>query len=513
MEESRTVNSARNASVTIISKVIYIIISFICRTIFIQTLGTEYLGVNGLFTNVLTMLSFAELGIGTAIIYKMYKPIAEDDRERIKTLIHFYKKVYFIIGIVILVMGLCLIPFLHYFIKEQPNISENLIFIYILFLINSTMSYFFVYKRSIITGHQKDYILSLISLVISIVLDILQIILLLITHNYIVYLLLQIGATLLDNIIASKKADKMYPYIKEKEYKKLDKAEQKSIFNDIKSLFFYQLGYVLSTGTDNIIISTFLGVGAVGLLSNYTIITSSIKNLLDSVFKSITSSIGNLNTIKEKAKKESVFYQIMFISFIVYGYISIAMTLLINDFVTIWLGNNYILGLSISIALGLDFYINGMRYVNYTYRNTLGLFRKGRFVPIITALANVILSIILVNYMGMFGVLIATSITRLFILTSYEPYFIHKNAFGTSPLRYYKTYAYYFFVTAIAFIISGFVINIIPIQGILGFIVDGILITGIVMVIFVLFTFKTEQYKQVKERIYYLINKKKNIKI
>ena len=190
MEESRTVNSARNASVTIISKVIYIIISFICRTIFIQTLGTEYLGVNGLFTNVLTMLSFAELGIGTAIIYKMYKPIAEDDRERIKTLIHFYKKVYFIIGIVILVMGLCLIPFLHYFIKEQPNISENLIFIYILFLINSTMSYFFVYKRSIITGHQKDYILSLISLVISIVLDILQIILLLITHNYIVYLLL-----------------------------------------------------------------------------------------------------------------------------------------------------------------------------------------------------------------------------------------------------------------------------------------------------------------------------------
>lgn len=508
MEESRTKNSARNASVAIISKVVYIVMSFICRTIFIKILGTEYLGVNGLFTNILTMLSFAELGIGTAIIYKMYKPIAENNKERIKTLMHFYKKAYFIIGLIILTIGLMIIPLLNFFVKEPPNIKENLIIIYILFLINTSISYFFAYKKSIITGHQKEYILSLISLLINTFLNILQIIFLFLTRNYIIYLLLQISGTLFDNFLAAKKANELYPYINEKNYQKLTKSEQKSIFMDVKSLFFYQLGFVLATGTDNIIISSFLGVSAVGFLSNYTMITSSMKNLLNSMFNSITASVGNLNTIKDKKKKELNFYQIMFILFIVYGYVSIAMTLLLNKFIAVWLGSNYVLGISISLALGLEFYIDGMRYVNYTYRNTLGLFKKGSFVPIITSIANVILSIILVKYIGMFGVLIATSITKLFILTTYEPYFIHKNAFGTSSSKYYKLYLYYFVVIIIAFITSNLAISNIPLHGMLGVIVDGIVLTIIVAVIFILCTFKTEQFKQTKEKVYSLIIRK-----
>ncbi len=508
MKESRTKNSARNASVAIISKFIYIIISFVCRTIFIRTLGSEYLGVNGLFTNILDILSFAELGIGTAIIYKLYKPIADNDQERIKTLLHFYKKAYSIIGIIILIIGVSIIPFFDNIIKEPPNIRENLILIYLLFLTNTSISYFFAYKRSIISGHQKEYILSIITLVTTFILDISQIAILFLTHNYILYLLLQIMATIANNMIAAKMANKMYPYIKEKEYQKLSKKEQKSIFKDVKSLFFYQLGYVLSASTDNIIISKFLGVLSVGLLSNYTIVTTSLKNLLKAVFNGITASIGNLNTIKEKAKKEAIFYQIMFILFIVYGYISIAMALLINKFVTVWLGQSYVLGISISLALGFDFYVDGMRYVNYTYRNTLGLFKKGSFMPFITSIANVVLSVILVNYIGMFGVLIATGITKMFILTSYEPYFIHKNAFGTSPLRYYKFYIYYLFVTVLTFIVCGFIINLIPLQGILGFIVDGLVITVIVMIIFILATFKSEQFKQTKETLNFILKRK-----
>lgn len=508
MSDSRTKNSARNASFAIISKFTYIILNFICRTIFIKTLGSEYLGVNGLFTNILTMLSFAELGIGTAIIYKMYKPIAENDKERIKTLMHFYKKAYSIIGIVILTIGLAIIPFLNTIIKEPPNISENLTVIYILFLMNASISYFFVYKKSIITGHQKEYIISIINLITTFLLDISQIAILFLTHNYILYLVLQIISTMINNLIASRMANKMYPYIKDKDYKKLEKKEQKIIFNDVKSLVFYQLGYVLSNGTDNIIISKFLGVVQVGLLSNYTIVTTALKNLLSSVFNGLTASIGNLNTIKERAKKENIFYQIMFILFIVYGYISIAMALLINKFITIWLGQSYVLGLSISLALGFDFYVDGMRYVNYTYRNTLGLFKKGSFMPLITSIANVILSIILVNYIGMFGVLIATGITKLFILTSYEPYFIHKNAFKTSPIRYYKYYIYYLFLTVLAFCICSYIINIIPLQGVIGFIVDGIVITIIIMIIFVLATFKMEQFRQTKEMLNTLLKRK-----
>ena len=507
MSESRTKNSARNAVVAIISKIIYVIMSFVCRTIFIKILGTEYLGVNGLFTNILTMLSFAELGIGTAIIFKMYKSIAEDNEEEIKTLIHFYKRAYYIIGITILIVGLMIIPFLGNIVKNPPNISENLSFIYILFLIDTTISYFFAYKKSIITGHQKEYIISLINMLVMITLNVLQIIFLYITHNYIIYLLLKIFATMADNLIASKIANKMYPYIKDKKYTKMDKTQQISIFKDVKSLVFYQLGYVLANGTDNIIISMFLGVAQVGLLSNYTMIIFAITTLLSSMFNGLTASIGNLNTIKEKERKENVFYQIMFILFIVYGYITIAMTLLINKFIVIWLGQDYVLGLSISLALGFNFYIDGMRYVNYTYRNTLGLFKKGSFIPLTTSIANVVLSIILVKYVGMFGVLIATGITKLFILTSYEPYYIHKNAFGTSSAKYYKTYIYYFVVTIVAFITSGFIINMIPLNGIGGFIIDGIVITLIVVVIFILATYKKEEFKQTKDRLEPIIKK------
>ena len=354
-----------------------------------------------------------------------------------------------------------------------------------------------------------EYIVNLISLIITTVLNILQIIFLIITHNYIAYLLLQISATILDNVIASIFANKMYPYIRDKQYVKIEKQEQKSIFNDVKSLVLYKLGGVLSNGTDNIIISAFLGVSQVGLLSNYTTITSAINTLLTSAFNSITASVGNLNTIQEREKKEGVFYQVLFISFVIYGYISIAIALLINKFITIWLGSKYILAFNISIALAFNLYIDGMRFVNYTFRNTLGLFKKGRLMPLFSSIANVILSIILVKYIGMFGVLIATGLTRLFILTWYDPYLIHKTEFQTSSIRYYKTYLYYLIITIVCFVVNYEVIKFITIDGILGFIITAVVITLIVVMIFILSTFKMKEFKDTKEKIINLINHEK----
>ena len=508
MSASRTKNSARNATAAIISKFAALVLSFICRTVFIETLGAEYLGVNGLFANILRILSFAELNFGIAITFKMYRPIAEENHERIKSLIHLFKRVYNVVGITVLAGGLLLTPFLRFLISGELNINENLYLLYILFLINFSLNYFFAYKRSIITGHQKEYITSYINLLAIAVMNIAQIIFLLLTHNYIVYLLIQIAATLLENILIVFKANKMYPYIKDKEYQKISKKERWSFFKDIKSLSLYQLGSILSLGTDNIIISAFLGVTEVGLLSNYTIITTSVSSILDYMFSSITASVGNLNTIKEKAKKESVFYQIMFLLFIFYGYVSIMVALLLNKFMYIWLGGDYVLSMSISIVLGFDLFVWGMRFTNYTYRNTLGLFKKGAFAPLITSIANIILSIILVKPLGILGVLVATPLTRLFILTAYEPILIHKNAFETSPLRYYKKYGYYLFVTILAGIVSFLAVRAIPIEGFLGLIVDGIVVTVITIPIFWISTFKTKQYEEIKARIRGLRRKK-----
>ena len=495
---SRIKNTTINSTVAIISKILTFLLQFICRTVFIKVLSTEYLGVNGLFTNILTILSFAELGIGNAIIFKLYKPIAEDDKEKVKTYMKFYQKAYILIGIVILIIGIMIIPFLKYMVNDVPDIKENIYFIYVLFLANSIISYFFTYKKSIIIGYQKEYVTTIINLIVIVIQNIVQIGILITTKNYILYLLIQIIATFLDNFIASKKADKMYPFIKENKYKKISKIEEKNIFTDVKSLILYKIGYILSNGTDNIIISAFVRVSEVGLLSNYTTITTAITTFLSSFFNSFTASVGNLNAGDDKEKKESIFYQILLLSFLIYGFVSIAIILLSNDFISIWLGNDYILDLSICLALGFNMYVDGMRFVNYTFRNTMGLFKKGRFIPLISSISNIVLSVILVQYIGIFGVLIATGLTRLFITTMYDPYLLHKYKFNTSSKRYYLTYLYYLAIAIIDFFVCKIVLSKILVGGILGFIIKGILIMIITYIVFLIFVFKMKEFKELK---------------
>ena len=515
MGTSRTKNSARNMSVAIIAKLVALVLSFICRTVFINVLGAEYLGFNGLFSNILSVLSFAELGAGTALLYRMYKPVAENDQEKIKSLMHLYKTVFNVIGIVIFILGLAVLPFLPFLMKDSGGVDFNHIALYyVLFLTSASISYFFAYKRSLITSHQQDYIVSLINLFAVVLTNVLEIVFLLTTHNYIAYLLVQIGGALLENIMVSRKANKMYPYIKDREFQKISKFERKSFFKDVKVLFLRQTSFALLQGTDNIIISAFIGVTEVGLLSNYTLITTTIYRLLETTFNAITPSIGNLNTIKDRIRKEKVFYQIFFISFIVYGYISIMVTLLLNKFITVWLGGEYVLGIAISLALGLDLFISGTRYAYCTYRNTSSLFRKAVYLPVVTVMANILLSILLVNILPLeghwkiFGVLIATPITKIIFQSTYEPYLIHKYMFKTSALKYYKMFGYYAFVTLLAGIVSYFAINAIPVEGIVGFVIDGIVGTLIVAMVFWLFTFKTTPYREVKKKLMRLVRKK-----
>ena len=499
--ESRTKNVAKNASVGLIMKIIIFIMQFVCRTIFIKALSTEYLGVNGLFSNILTMLSFAELGIGNAIIFKLYKPIAEDNKEKVKTYLNFYKKAYVLIGITILAIGICIIPFLKYIVTDAPNISENITLLYVLFLINSSVSYFFTYKRSIIYGYQKEYIATFRESIIVITQNILQIIFLLLTHNYIVYLIIQLLATVAQNIWVSKKAEKMYPYIKEKKYEKISKEEEKNILKDVKSLVLYRLGSSISNGTDNIIISSFIGVSEVGLLSNYTTITNAITSFTSVIFNGFTASVGNLNVSKDKQKKQNIFYQILLMAFYVYGFISIMFTALANDFIEIWLGKDYLFDLAIVIALGLNLYVEGIRYPSRIYRDTMGLFKEGRWMPLLSSIANVILSLILVKPLGVFGVLIATVIARLIIMTWYDPYIIHKFKFESKFRKYVIRYCYYFFIITATFLIGYKIIRLISINGIAGFIIKAIILALIIIIIFILFTFKLKEFKGLFERI------------
>ncbi len=501
MNNSRTKNSMRNMSFGAMSQIVNTILSFVARTVFINILGKEYLGVNGLFTNILTILSFAELGIGNAIIFSMYKPVANNEKEKVKALMKLYQKSYNIIGIVVIIIGALITPFLGFIIKETPNISENISIIYLLFLANTALSYFFTYKKSIIMAHQKDYIINIYEIAFYIVKNILQVVFLYLTRNFIIYLLIQIICTFVENLAISLKATKDYKYLKERNVEEISKQEKKDIFKNVKALVYYKFGSVVLNGTDNIIISSMLGVATVGIVSNYSLILTAATSLLSKLLNGITSSVGNLNAVGETETKEKTFKELFFTTTWIFGFCSIGLALFLNEFIMIWLGNEYLLDYMVVIALALHFYINGMQFAGYTYRTTMGLFNEGKYTAIIAAILNIALSIILCKIIGLAGIFFATSISRLVTTTWFDPYIVYKYNFKKKPYRYYAQYFVNFIKIAIVYTISYFILKNIPIDGIKGFVIKLIIYTITSNIIFAILFANTKEFKGVIERL------------
>ena len=508
MASSRTYNVVKNAWFGLVTEIINILLSFVSRTVFIYILGVEYLGINGLYTNILLLLSFAELGIGNAIIYSMYKPLATDDKEKIKSLMALYAKAYKIIGIFVFLAGLLVIPFMDYIIKDAPNIKENLNLIYLLFLANTALSYFFVYKKSIIIADQKNYIVVLYQQVFHIIQVVAQIIFLLLTHEYILFLLIQIACTLLNNIITSKKADRMYPYLKEGNSKPLDSEESKSIFANVRALFLYKFGSVVLNGTDNIIISALIGVVAVGLTSNYLLVIYAFQAIAGQVMDAFTASVGNLNAVSDTNNKERVFKRIFFVSAWIYGFFSIGLFMFLNTFIDLWLGKEFLLSEKIIFAIVLHFYINSVHFTAYTYRTTMGLFVQGKLAPLTAAIINIILSLWLGKTIGLMGIFLATSIARFFTIGIVDPVLVYRIGFNKNAIHYYKPYFFFIAIFICLYFPLSFIISWVKLGGIIGFFVQ----VGIVTILFngmlVLIFWKTEDFKDVKGVVTTIIRKK-----
>lgn len=464
-------------------------------------MSLDYLGINGLFTNVLLILSFAELGIGQAIVFNLYKPLAENNQERIKTLMLFYKQCYRVVAIVIIVVGLSIIPFMDFFIKECPNISENLIFIYLLFLTNTVSSYFFVYKKSLITADQKEYVIIFWSNIINYIQILLQIVFLLITHNYIVYIMIQIGCTIFNNIFLAHKADRKYPFLKEKNVNKLEKAEKNKIFKDVKALFLYKFGSIALNGTDNLIISAMIGVTVVGLTSNYVLIFTSVTAIMGKIIHSFVAPVGNLNATSDVKKQEKVFNELFMMTFYLIGLTAIGLFLLSSDFVTVFFGAEYTLDTLVVFAMALHLYVNSTHNTAHTYRTTMGLFVKARWSPAIAAVINIAASIILCNWIGLAGIFFATAIARLSTTSWIDPYLIYKTKFNKSPMIYFIKYALYLVVVGCVGYVNYLALGLINIEGILGFIVKFAICVTITNILFILIFFKTKVFKSLRVRI------------
>lgn len=453
---SRTKSTVINMKWSLFAKVLELILKFITRIIFIKTLGSEYLGLNGLFSNILTVLSLAELGIGSAITYGLYKPLANNDIEKIKTLMNLFKIVYRIIGIIILILGCSITPFLNVFIKEIPSIN-NIQIIYILFVINTAVSYFYSFKSNLVIADQKRYIAIIYQYVCRIIMNIIQVIYLFVFKNFIGYLIIQIIFTVLENILISIKANRMYPYLKEKNINKLDKRTKKNIVENTKALVLHKIGGVCVGATDNIIISTFIGLVPVGIYSNYTMITSALKSFISQIYNSIIASVGNLFIEGDKNKIYKTFTKVNFLIFTIAYFSSIFLMTLSNEAITIMSSKEYLFKTSTVFIIVINFYLDIMREAVLSFRDAAGLFYKDKYKSICESLINLVFSIILVKKIGIAGVLLGTTISYILTCVWIEPYVLYKYCFNLKLREYFKDYVKYLVLT----IMTGFAINLI----------------------------------------------------
>ena len=482
-------------AVGLVSQVFTLLLSFVTRTFFIKLLTAEYLGINGLFSNVLTVLSFAELGIGSAMTYAMYKPVKENDHKLINQLMLFYKKAYTAIAITVGIIGLILSFFLGYIVAEPPKIPESLQVIFWLYIINNMASYLLTYKKSILIAYQEDYIISGVQQITSVVQQLLQIILLWLTRQYLIYLLIQISCTIANNVAISIIVRKRYPWLSEKDQDELPPEVSQEIHKNIKALSVSKIAGVISNGSDNIIISKFVGLSAVGVASNYTMIINSLNGILWNGLSSLTSSFGNFNVDSTIGQRRKLFNELFLCSYWLYGFMTIGIITLANSFVQLWVGSNYLVPQGVVLALVLITYISGVNFPVYTYQSTLGMFDKMKIPYVLFAVFNILLSILLGKNWGLFGVYIATSITRLCTSEVSSGYYVYRYGLKLSPLKYLKKYVIYFLILILNILVTNYAVSLVQIAGIIGFSIKVVTCTVVCNAIYFVCFFRTTEFR------------------
>lgn len=506
-EHSRTEYSLINIFTSLAGYLVNTILGFACRIVFVRCLSADYLGVNGLFSNILTMLSLAELGISSAIIYALYKPIAEHDESRIASLMKFYRDAYRIIGLIVLAVGLAMLPFLQVIVRDPPNIKENLYLIYLLYLLNSVISYFFSYRGSLFTAMQRNYIVVGYNYIVTILQSIFQMAFLLITHEYMAYLIIQFIGSLGYSIWISFKAGKDYPYIKGNQIPSISTVERKTLLKDVKALAIYKVTGGLVNNTDNVVITYFNGLISVGQVSNYSLFVSTLNAVVQQTFNALTGSIGNLNATSTEKKRYDFFKILNLANFWIYGWCAIGIAFVSSDLVALFYGSNYVMDMKIPLILAINFYMIGMQQAIYTYKNTLGLFKYGQYILIFTATINLVLDIVFGKLWGVFGIFLATAIARICTNTWYEPYAVFRYGLRINPWQYAKQYAQYAAILVLIGTICWAVCGLCHFSALGNALVKFAICSIIPNVMFALFFGRTKEFEYLKNSAQTIIKK------
>lgn len=507
MKSERKKSSFKNMITAVSSNVLTIIVGLVAQAVFIKILGSEYLGLNGLFSNVISMLGIVELGMGSAIIYNMYKPIADEDHEKIKSLMQFYKKSYRIITLIISIIGIMIIPFIKYIVDiESVTVDINVYLVYILFLLETICSYILSYKRSMLYADQKEYITNIIHMGYTILVNTMQLTFLYFTHDYYLYLIIKVMMRLVENIVISSYVNRRYSYLLDNNVTKLDSKTEKDIFQKIKALFFHKIGTFIVSGTDNIIISKYLGLVTVGLYSNYYMIINAVQTVINHIIQATRASVGNLLVTESKTKQFDIFNKIRFVNFWISCFSSICIFVIMDSFITIWIGYKFVLPTKVLLVLVINFFIVSSRSTYGAFKEAAGIFYEDRFVPIIESILNIVLSIIFVKKFGLMGVFMGTIASGLVLWCYSYPKYVYNKLFGRKISDYIKETIYYFIIFIL---IAGFTYSLailISFDNIYLQFISNVLIALIVPNVIMLLLFsKDENFK-------YFINMLKGLK-
>lgn len=458
---SRTKNSLRNIRFSMFFQSLRIVVTFFARKVFVLVLTQEYLGLNGAFSSILSMLSLAELGIGGAITYSLYRPLAERNEKQIAARMALFRRAYWTIGLAVALLGGGLTPFLPVMIRDLPDIPY-IDLIYMLFVLNTSLSYFCSYKQSLIIADQRQYITTTCRLGLNILLQLAQALFLLLTRNYFVYLGLQIGTTLLENLILSHIANQLYPYIRTNRREKVDPAAKEEIIKNTKAMVSHKVGGIVVFGTDNLLISYFVGVVAVGLYSNYSMIAEALKSIYGQFFSALTASIGNLGVTADSKQVITVFCRLNFAGNWLYGFSAVCLTVLLNPFIELWLGTDYLFSQTIVCLIALNFYVSGMRQAVLTFRDAEGLYWYDRHKPIAESIINLAVSAILAVPFGVAGIFMGTFVSTMATCFWIEPVVLFKYGLRTSVKPFFRDYAVNTLITLLTTAVVWYLCAILP---------------------------------------------------
>lgn len=505
---NRTQKSIKNLSYGMLYQIMYLVMTFAVRIAIIHCLGMTVLSLNGLFTEVLSLLTLSEMGVGMAITYSLYKPLAENDTKKITQLMNLFRKAYHIITVVMFGIGLCLIPFLKYIIKGVDVSWNYQVFVYLMFLINTCVSYLFSYKALLLTADQKAYVQAKLNLIIRLIFFVISLFMVCIVKNYAAYLFSEIGYSAVFYLIVARKADKMYPYINDRS-EQLSPKETKEIMTSVKRVFVGKLSNRVLNSTDNLLISSLVGTVKVGIYGQYSMFINGFLRLFSQLNEAVVGGVGNIMAIESPKKAKETYDNLTYIFFILGSVSAVCMYVAIDPFLKFFIGDKYLLDESVLCVLMVNLFLETLKAPLWTYFNAAGLFKEEQYISLVGCVLNVIVSIIWGLKSGMYGIFMGTAVSLLLMIIC-KMYAIGQKSFNGAQREMTIDYAKYMIIFFVEMLAAIFCTNFSVNNCLFEFVLKGCIGLVITLIGSVFIFRRTSQYRYVMQIVERKLKKSHN---